>query len=82
MPTRHGRRADDILLMALTCGATVEVAAGKAGVSAATAYRRLQELVFGRRLQNRAVTEVRFPSLSLKSARRSLSPIREMFRER
>ena len=34
MPTRRGRRsADAMLLMALACGATVEAAAMKAGVS-------------------------------------------------
>jgi transposase-like protein len=37
------RRADDALLTALACGATVEAAARQAGVSASTAFRRLTE---------------------------------------
>lgn len=36
-------RADDVLMLALACGATVEGAARKAGVSERTAYRRLDE---------------------------------------
>jgi hypothetical protein len=51
MAQRGKRRADETLLTALACGATVEAAAAKAGVSAATAYRRLQEPDFKRRLQ-------------------------------
>ncbi len=50
--SQKGRRAaDDGLLMALACGATVEAAAAKAGVSASTAYRRLNEPAFRRRLR-------------------------------
>jgi hypothetical protein len=45
------RNADDALLVALAGGATVESAAGKADVSQATVYRRLQEPQFKRRLQ-------------------------------
>ena len=44
------RRADDTLILALTGGATVEVAAAKAGVSLTTAYRRLKDLAFRARL--------------------------------
>jgi hypothetical protein len=51
MAQRGKRRADETLLLALACGATVEAAAAKAGVSPATAYRRLQEPDFKRRLQ-------------------------------
>jgi AcrR family transcriptional regulator len=48
---QHGRRnADDVLLMALACGATIEAAATKAGVSEATLYRRLQNPEFQQRL--------------------------------
>lgn len=49
---RNGRRnADDQLLMALACGVTVENAARQAGISPATAYRRLAEPAFRQRLQ-------------------------------
>jgi hypothetical protein len=48
----RGRRgADDRLLQTLACGATVAAAAAQAGVSEATAYRRLAEPEFRRRLQ-------------------------------
>jgi hypothetical protein len=42
---------DDVLLAALACGATVEAAALKAGVSRSTVQRRLQNPEFCRRLQ-------------------------------
>ena len=49
---RTGRRnADEALLLALACGATVESAARSASVSETTAYRRLQEPQFKQRLQ-------------------------------
>ena len=49
---QKGRRAsDERLLLALACGATVENAARSAGVSESTAYRRLREAEFNRRLQ-------------------------------
>jgi hypothetical protein len=49
---QQGRRnADEALLLALACGATVEAAAQKAGISQATAYRRLAEPAFRQRLQ-------------------------------
>ena len=48
----NGRRnADESLLMALACGATVDNAARQAGISKRTAYRRLADPAFGRRLQ-------------------------------
>lgn len=50
--SRNGRRnADDQLLMALACGATVDNAARQAGISPATAYRRLADAAFRQRLQ-------------------------------
>jgi hypothetical protein len=50
--SRKGRRnADESLLMALACGATVDNAARQAGISKRTAYRRLADPAFGRRLQ-------------------------------
>ena len=50
--SRNGRKnANEQLLIALACGATVENAARKAGVSTATAYRRLADADFRERLQ-------------------------------
>jgi hypothetical protein len=50
---QKGRRgADEALLMALACGATVEAAAQKAGLSEATAYRRLKDPAFQKRLRD------------------------------
>jgi hypothetical protein len=50
--SRNGRRnTDHQLLMALACGVTVENAARQAGISPATAYRRLADAAFRRRLQ-------------------------------
>ncbi len=50
--SRTGRRnTDHQLLMALACGVTVENAARQAGISPATAYRRLAEPAFQQRLQ-------------------------------
>jgi hypothetical protein len=51
MPHRGRQNADEMLLMALACGATVEAAAQKAGVSRGTANRRLNDPDFRQRLQ-------------------------------
>ena len=51
MPQRGKRSADEALLTALACGASVEAAAQKAGVSESTAYRRLKEPEFQQRLR-------------------------------
>ena|SRR5271166_3268945 len=49
---RHGKKdIDEKLLMALACGASVEVAARTVDVSARTVYRRLADAAFRRRLQ-------------------------------
>ena len=45
------RRADDQLRLALACGATVEAAAKKAGVSVRTAHRRLTCPAFRRSVE-------------------------------
>src|SRR5262245_18970597 len=45
------RNADEVLLSALACGATIATAADKAGISERTAYRRLQEPAFQQRLR-------------------------------
>jgi len=46
MPRTVPKGADRALLQALACGATVEHAARKAGVSERTAYRRLDDPAF------------------------------------
>jgi hypothetical protein len=51
MPHRGRHNADQVLLMALTCGATVEVAAQTARVSPATVHRRLKDPKFCKQLQ-------------------------------
>jgi hypothetical protein len=51
MAKRKAKKAEDALLLALACGATVEAAARQCGLSESTAYRRLREPDFRRRLQ-------------------------------
>jgi len=51
MAQQGKKRLDDQLLLLLACGATVEAAARSAGVSARTAYRRMEDPEFRRRLQ-------------------------------
>jgi hypothetical protein len=51
MAAKGKKTLDERLLMALACGATVEAAALSAGVSKRTAYRRLDDPAFVRRLQ-------------------------------
>jgi type II secretory pathway component PulF len=51
MPHGGRRNADEQLLLALACGATIEAAAQKAGISRATATRRARDPEFQRRLQ-------------------------------
>jgi AcrR family transcriptional regulator len=51
MPHGGRRIANDTLLSALACGATVDAAAQRAGVSPATVHRRLRDPEFCRRLQ-------------------------------
>lgn len=51
MPNNNPKNADEALLLAFACGATVENAARKAGVSERTAYRRLSEPAFRQRLR-------------------------------
>ncbi|HVK14801.1 MAG TPA: hypothetical protein VM597_39050 [Gemmataceae bacterium] len=49
--SKSGKRyADDTLVLTLACGATAEAAAQKAGVSAATVYRRLADPAFQAKL--------------------------------
>lgn len=52
MASQNGRRkADDRLLMALACGATVESAARQAGIGETTVYRRMRDPAFKTRLR-------------------------------
>jgi hypothetical protein len=51
MPQQGKRVLDDRLMLALACGATVEAAARQAGVSEKTAYRRLAEPEFKKKLR-------------------------------
>jgi len=51
MPARLNKKAEDKLLLALACGATVDSAARECGVCARTVYRRLEEAAFYRKLQ-------------------------------
>ena len=50
MPRSCAKKADQALLQALACGATVENAARKAGISERTAYRRLHNPAFVQQL--------------------------------
>jgi hypothetical protein len=49
---RGRKSADEVVLLALACGATLESAAAKAGVSARTVQRRLNDADFQRRLRD------------------------------
>src|SRR5689334_22084195 len=51
MAQRGRRNADNKLLMALACGATIESAARQAGVSESTVQRRLDDPTFRQQLQ-------------------------------
>jgi hypothetical protein len=46
MAVGRKKKADDVLIMALACGATAESAAQKAGVSVRTVYRRQADPAF------------------------------------
>jgi hypothetical protein len=51
MPHKGRKNADQLLLMALACGATAEAAARSAGVSQPTVYRRLKDQEFCKKLE-------------------------------
>jgi hypothetical protein len=51
MARRGKKNVDDVLIMALACGATWEAAAQQAGVSKQTVYRRMKEPAFLQRLR-------------------------------
>jgi hypothetical protein len=52
MPLPPRKKAEDALLLALACGATVEVASRQCGLSERTIYRRLKEQDFKRKLRD------------------------------
>jgi hypothetical protein len=52
MAKKPQRKAEDQLLMALACGATVESAARQCGLAESTVYRRLNDPAFSQRLQS------------------------------
>jgi hypothetical protein len=51
MPQQGRRNADDVLMLALACGATLENAARQAGVSESTVRRRAKDPKFQHKLQ-------------------------------
>ena len=51
MADKPRKKADDALLLALACGASVDQAARQCGLSSRTVYRRLAEADFRHRLQ-------------------------------
>ena len=50
MPQLGRRSADDLLMLALACGATLENAARQAGISESTVRRRIQDPEFQRKI--------------------------------
>ena len=68
MPKSGRRQADQMLLIALACGATIEAAAQKAGLSQATVYRRLQDPEFKRQTQQAQSDMVKRASGTLTAA--------------
>jgi hypothetical protein len=55
MSRKRRKRAEEVLVTTLACGATVEGAARKAGLSVRTVYRRLAEPDFQERLRQERV---------------------------
>ena len=51
MAARQRKKADDTLVLALACGATVDNAARQCGLTPRTVYRRLENPDFKQRLQ-------------------------------
>jgi hypothetical protein len=68
MAHRGRQQADDALLLALACGATVENAARQAGVAPRTVHRRLADEAFRQRLQTMRVDMVQRSSAALTAA--------------
>ena len=73
------RRADDALILALACGATVEAAARQADVSESTVYRRLKETSFSNQLhQARSDMVKRASSMLTASAMESVKTLLDL----
>jgi hypothetical protein len=68
MPDKFRKKADTELLHALACGATVEQAARKCGLSARTVYRRLREDDFRRQVQELKAEMVQRTAATLTAA--------------
>jgi hypothetical protein len=68
MAQRGRQQADEALLLALACGATVENAARLVGVSPRIAHRRLADAAFRRRLQSARVDMVQRAAAMLTAA--------------
>ena len=51
MAERQRKKNEDVLLLALACGATVEAAARQCDLTERTIYRRLKEIAFCERLR-------------------------------
>jgi len=68
MPQRGRRNADDVLMLALACGATLENAARQAGVSESTVRRRTKDPQFQRKLQTLRADMVQRASGALTAA--------------
>jgi hypothetical protein len=68
MPQRGRRSADDLLRMALACGATLENAARQAGVSESTVRRRVKDPEFQHKLQTLRAEMVQRTSGALTAA--------------
>jgi hypothetical protein len=51
MPDKPRKKAEDALLLALACGASVDAAARQCGLCERTVYRRLEDPAFSQRLK-------------------------------
>jgi hypothetical protein len=68
MPQQGKRQADLRLMTALACGATVEQAAAKSGLSESTVYRRLSDPAFAKQLQTMKAEMVQRTAAALTAA--------------
>src|SRR4051812_19900031 len=68
MPDTHRKKAEETLLQALACGATVDTAARQTGLSKRTIYRRLADPKFGRQVQELSADMVRRTARMLTAA--------------
>jgi hypothetical protein len=79
MPRRNLKKAEEVILHALACGATVGNAATRAGVHARTVYRRLKDADFQRRLRElRADMALRTADMLTAMGSESVKTLREL----